>query len=145
MLCRLIVSTFFVASSIAMPYASQAAVYTFNVPVKLSSIAAPKGTTFTVVCIVSPTDSAPSYYAPNQVYGQVKSPPLNADGSSSGTVTVAITIPPAGAAMKSYVCGFYQDPGNPLSLWNLLPNSGPTSAQFNQSLQLANPVSGKIP
>jgi hypothetical protein len=96
---RLLASLVAAAFAIALPVAAGATVYTINVPVQLTKVAAPTGTFFAVACFLW-SSKTPSQ-GTQVMQGQADTPKLDATGAMSGTVSVALTsTQPAG----SYSC-----------------------------------------
>ena len=83
----------------AAPANSLNLTYTFSVPVNLSHVAAPAGTTLQVQCAVSSSVVQPNYIS--RSVGTAATPPLNASGAASGNVLVSVH---AVNPMTNYTC-----------------------------------------
>jgi hypothetical protein len=99
---RLIGSILSITCWCAIPVAALATTYTINVPVQMSKVNAPAGTTFGVTCNLS--SSIPPQ-PPYTVSAVGWAPPLDATGAATGTVSISMT--PTGLntmVVRTYFC-----------------------------------------
>jgi hypothetical protein len=129
------------------PLAAQATTYTINLPVQLTNLPFPGGTTVQALCFIFTNPQINQVPGPSQNMQGVQaytSVTLNAQGSVSTTLKMAITEPSTAPAYKSYTCvlGGYASTGFQINGWQT------ANQQFEQSCGLngfAACVSGSLP
>jgi hypothetical protein len=100
---RIVASLFAIACAVGIPLAAEATVYTINVPLNLTRLAAPAGTVFQMGCLLyaEPYTEVVQQNLYPDAQGYQNTAALNSNGDLTSTVTVKIT---SSKPMKSYLC-----------------------------------------